>query len=62
MFSCDDILHHAKPNGVSRVVLVQMSYYGYDNSYMLEAVRRRPEFSGALPWLTGIAAARKRRC
>jgi len=47
VFSCEDILHHAKPNGVSRVVLIQMSYYGSDNSYMLEAVRRRPEvFAG----------------
>jgi predicted TIM-barrel fold metal-dependent hydrolase len=43
VFSWDDILHHAKPDGVSRVVLVQMSYYGYDNSYMLEAVRRWPD-------------------
>jgi predicted TIM-barrel fold metal-dependent hydrolase len=47
VFSCDDILHHAKPQGVNRVVLIQMSYYGSDNSYLLEAVRRRPEvFAG----------------
>jgi len=47
VFSCEDILHHAKPHGVSRVVLIQMSYYGSDNSYLLEAVRRRPEvFAG----------------
>jgi len=43
VFSSDDILHHAKPNGVNRVVLVQMSYYGSDNSYMLEAIRWRPD-------------------
>ena len=43
VFSCDDILRHATPNGVSRVVLVQMSYYGFDNSYMLDAIRLRPE-------------------
>ena len=47
VFSCDDILRHATPNGVSRVVLVQMSYYGFDNSYMLDAIRLRPEvFAG----------------
>ena len=42
VFSYDDILHYAKPNGVNRVVLVQMSYYGFDNSYMLDAIRRLP--------------------
>ncbi len=47
VFSCDDILRHAKPHGVNRVVLVQMSYYGSDNSYMLDAIRLRPEvFAG----------------
>jgi predicted TIM-barrel fold metal-dependent hydrolase len=43
VFSYDDILHQAKPHGVSRVVLVQMSYYAFDNSYMLEAIHHRPE-------------------
>jgi predicted TIM-barrel fold metal-dependent hydrolase len=43
VFSYDDILHYAEPNGVNRVVLVQMSYYGYDNSYMLDAIRRLPK-------------------
>lgn len=43
VFSSDDILHHTKPNGVNRVLLIQMSYYGFDNSYMLEAIRQRPE-------------------
>jgi predicted TIM-barrel fold metal-dependent hydrolase len=43
VFSYDDILHHANPNGVKRIVLVQMSYYGFDNTYMLDAIRRLPE-------------------
>ena len=43
VFTYDDILRQAKPNGVNRVVLIQMSYYGFDNSYMLEAIRRLPE-------------------
>jgi len=42
VFTDDDILRHARPNGVTRVVLIQMSYYGFDNSYMLDAIRRRP--------------------
>jgi predicted TIM-barrel fold metal-dependent hydrolase len=38
-----DILRLAQPSGVNRVVLVQMSYYGFDNSYMLDAIRRQPQ-------------------
>jgi predicted TIM-barrel fold metal-dependent hydrolase len=37
-----DIFRHAHPSGVDRVVLVQMSYYGFDNSYMLDAIRQHP--------------------
>ena len=37
-----DILRHAQPSGVNRVVLVQMSYYGFDNSYMLDTIRQQP--------------------
>lgn len=37
-----DILAKAKRNGVQRVVLVQMSYYGFDNSLMLDAIARYP--------------------
>jgi predicted TIM-barrel fold metal-dependent hydrolase len=38
----DEILRHARPSGVDRVVLVQMSYYGFDNSYMLDAINQFP--------------------
>ena len=34
-FLPSDILRHATPSGVTRIVLVQMSYYRTDNSYML---------------------------
>jgi len=37
-FFPEDILAHARPCGVERVVLVQMSYYGFDNSYMLDVM------------------------
>ncbi|MEO1998737.1 MAG: amidohydrolase family protein, partial [Planctomycetaceae bacterium] len=38
---------HMRPVGVNRVVLIQMSFYGYDNSYMLDSIRAFPGmFSG----------------
>ena len=37
-FFPEDIPAHARPCGVERVVLVQMSYYGFDNSYMLDVM------------------------
>jgi predicted TIM-barrel fold metal-dependent hydrolase len=42
-FLPEDILRHAGPSGVSRVVLIQMSYYGSDNRYMLDVIRDAPE-------------------
>ncbi len=45
----DAVLDQARSSAVDRVVLVQMSYYGCDNSYMLEVIRR---FRGVF---TGIA-------
>ncbi|MBW3540441.1 MAG: amidohydrolase [Planctomycetes bacterium] len=41
-FTDEELMHHALPVGVERVVLIQMSFYGYDNSYMLDAIRRAP--------------------
>jgi predicted TIM-barrel fold metal-dependent hydrolase len=43
VFTPETLLEHARPCGVSRVVLVQMSFYGFDNSYMLDAIRRYPD-------------------
>ena len=46
-FTLDELQKQMKPVGVNRVVLIQMSFYGYDNSYMLEAIRKHPGmFSG----------------
>jgi predicted TIM-barrel fold metal-dependent hydrolase len=42
-FLPEDILRHASGSGVDRVVLIQMSFYRFDNSYMLEAIRARPQ-------------------
>ncbi|HET6216662.1 MAG TPA: amidohydrolase family protein [Acidobacteriaceae bacterium] len=38
----NEILRDARPSGVDRIVLVQMSYYGFDNSYMLDAIEQYP--------------------
>jgi predicted TIM-barrel fold metal-dependent hydrolase len=46
-FTPEDLMSHARPAGVSRVVLIQMSYYGFDNSFMLDSMRKHPRmFSG----------------
>ena len=53
-FTPEDLFRHAKPAGVNRAVLVQMSYYypkdpassvigrGFDNSYMLAMIAKHP--------------------
>jgi predicted TIM-barrel fold metal-dependent hydrolase len=46
-FTPDDLLALAEPCGVDRVVLIQMSFYEFDNSYMLDCIARYPgKFSG----------------
>lgn len=46
-FTPEQLFTHAKPMGVRRVVLIQMSFYGFDNSYMLDSMHRFPgTFSG----------------
>ena len=42
-FLPEDILRHARGSGVGRAVLVQMSYYGCDNSYMLDVIQNAPD-------------------
>ena len=38
-FTPQELFAHTRPCGVTRVVLIQMSHYGYDNSYMLDAIK-----------------------
>lgn len=38
-FPPEELLAHARPCGVDRIVLIQMSYYRFDNTYMLKALR-----------------------
>jgi predicted TIM-barrel fold metal-dependent hydrolase len=39
-FTPEELFRNAGPAGVSRVTLIQMSYYQYDNSYMLDVMRQ----------------------
>jgi predicted TIM-barrel fold metal-dependent hydrolase len=41
-FTAEELFTHARPCGVARVVLIQMSFYGFDNSYMLDTIARFP--------------------
>ncbi|MFN3648335.1 MAG: amidohydrolase family protein [Armatimonadota bacterium] len=46
-FTPEELFAHCRPEGVRRVVLIQMSFYGFDNRYMLDSMRRFPGvFSG----------------
>ena len=41
-FTPEELFAQCRPQGVSRVVLIQMSFYKFDNRYMLEAIARHP--------------------
>ena len=46
-FTPEDYFKHSEPSGVRRTVLIQMSFYGFDNSYMLDMMRAHAgRFSG----------------
>jgi predicted TIM-barrel fold metal-dependent hydrolase len=58
-FTPEQLFEHAHPAGVSRIVLIQMSFYGTDNSYMLDAMKRYPStFSGVAVVDAGSAGVR----
>ncbi len=42
-FTPEELWAHARPNGVGRIVLIQMSFYKFDNSYMLETIAKTPD-------------------
>jgi predicted TIM-barrel fold metal-dependent hydrolase len=42
-FTPEELFKHTKPAGVDRVNLIQMSYYGFDNRYMLDMMAMYPE-------------------
>ena len=41
-FTPDELFAHCKPAGVGRINLIQMSFYGFDNSYMLDMIAKYP--------------------
>jgi predicted TIM-barrel fold metal-dependent hydrolase len=41
-FTPEELFAHMRPAGVDRVNLIQMSFYGFDNSYMLDAIDQHP--------------------
>ncbi|MDD4871174.1 MAG: amidohydrolase family protein [Kiritimatiellae bacterium] len=46
-FTPEQLFAHCKHEGVDRIVLIQMSFYKFDNSYMLYAIAKHPGvFSG----------------
>jgi predicted TIM-barrel fold metal-dependent hydrolase len=42
-FTPEQLFKHTKPAGVDRINLIQMSYYGFDNSYMLDMMALYPD-------------------
>lgn len=47
-FTPEELFAHSRPAGVSRIVLIQMSFYKYDNSYMLDAMKQYPDVFGGV--------------
>lgn len=46
-FTPEELFAQCLPLGVERVVLIQMNFFGFDNRYMLDAIRNHPGvFSG----------------
>ena len=41
-FTPDELFTHCKPQGVAKVVLIQMSFYRFDNQYMLDSMEKHP--------------------
>ncbi len=42
-FTAEELLTTCRPSGVGRVNLIQMSFYRFDNSYILDTLERYPE-------------------
>ena len=42
-FTAQELLAICRPAGVGRVNLIQMSYYGFDNRYMLDMIKLHPD-------------------
>lgn len=47
-FTPEELFAHCKPEGIDRIVLIQMSFYGFDNRYMLDSMHRFPGVFGGV--------------
>jgi predicted TIM-barrel fold metal-dependent hydrolase len=54
-FTPKELWDHAEPEGVRRVVLIQMSFYGFDNGYMCK------RFAITLAGFAGVAVIDERQ-
>ena len=60
-FTPEDLAHHSRPQGVSRINLIQMTWYGLDHSYILDIIAAQPENfvgTGIVPAVTDVSLAR----
>jgi len=47
-FTPEELLVHCQPQGVRRIVLIQMSFYEFDNRYMLDTMKMYPGIFGGV--------------
>jgi predicted TIM-barrel fold metal-dependent hydrolase len=46
-FTPEELFRHSRPQGVDRIVLIQMNFFGFDNRYMLDCMEKhKGVFSG----------------
>ena len=50
--SWQTLLDLAAKNGVGRAVILQPSFLGFDNTYLLEALRAAPDRFRGVPWVS----------
>ncbi|MSU27043.1 MAG: amidohydrolase [Pedosphaera sp.] len=55
-FTAAEFLAMSRPHGVTRTVLIQMSFYRFDNRYMTDAMRRFPGVFAGVGIVDGTAA------
>src|SRR5687767_14123183 len=54
-FSAEELLKHARLSGVTKINLVQTTWYGLDHSYILDVIRKDPKIfvsTGIVPAMT----------
>lgn len=57
-FTAEELLEHARPAGVRRINLVQMTWYGLDHSYILDVIAKDPKTfcgTGIVPAITDVS-------